>query len=250
MPNEQEQFLKDLKNDGQEQDPFAYLNDKPAEPVVEEKPADDKPATEIQPKNRREIRLMEKLQAEREAGIQLAAKLAALEEARNAKPDTSQNEIELIYGVDTPEAREASEILKNEILRAKQEAVQEALRAIEERENQANAAVKEAEEQLEGMIDDIEDTFNVDLTSPEADELRTNFYKLLERVSPKDRDGNILYYADHFAVWEDLQARLQTKADNTAKTLSSRSMTTGTPGASSNLANESLERALRENGII
>ncbi len=251
MSNEQEQFLKDITSEGADQDPFAYLNEQlPVEQPKEEGTPDEsaKPEGELEPRNRRERRLEARLQAERESGIQLAARLQALEEQRSTPAQASEavSSIERIYGVDSPEAREATEILKNELARVREEATQAALSALEERSSRETRAVKEAEQQLDGMLEEIEDEFDVDLDQ----QSRTDFFKLLERMSPKDRDGNIIQYADHMAVWEDYQTRMKRPADNTAKNLSARSMTSGSAAADTNLSNDVAERYLRENGII
>lgn len=254
MPNEQEQFLKDLETDALDQDPFAYLNGQ--EPPKEEPKEEEKPPEEdadLKPRNRRERRLEAKLQAERESGIELAARLQALTEAQQARTDTPSeylSNVERIYGTDSPEAREATELLKQALLSVKEEAKREALEAYEERTSAEAKAVVEAEAVLDDMVAEIEDEFDVDLSSKEAEAHRTNFYRLLEKMSPKDKEGNILYYADPIAVWEVYQERTAPKPDNTARTLASRSMTTGTSTQNSDLTKETTERYLRDQGII
>ncbi len=115
MPNEQEQFLKDLENDpSHSADPFDYLQTSPEEgaaPVEAPAPAEDEEGDVLSPKNRRERRLLARYQAERETAIELAARLAALEEAKaeRANADSAEDSlkaIERIYGTDSPEARE------------------------------------------------------------------------------------------------------------------------------------------------
>lgn len=249
MPSEQEQFLKDIQSEGANQDPFAYLNEQL--PVAEsEKPAEEsvEQTGDVEPRNRRERRLEARLQAEREAGIQLAARLQALEEQRTSSTPKSEavSNIERIYGVDSPEAREATEILKSELARVREEATQAALNALEERTSRETQAIREAEQQLDSMLEDIEDEFDVDMT-PQA---RTDFFKLLEKMSPKDKDGNIIQYADHLAVWEDYQLRTQKPVDNTAKNLAARAMTNGAAASDQNLVSSVAERYLREQGII
>jgi len=253
MPNEQEQFLKDLNNDTLEQDPFAYLS---GEEPKEEPKTDVQPPevdADLEPRNRRERRLQAKLQAERETGIELAARLQALTEAQQSRteaPEEYLKNIERIYGTESPETREATEILKQALLSVKEEAKREALAAYEEKSSAETKAVVEAEALLDEMVEEIEDEFNVDLTSKEAETHRTNFYRLLEKMSPKDKEGNILYYADPIAVWEVYQERTAPKADTTARTLASRSMTTGTSTQNSDLTKETTERYLKEHGII
>lgn len=254
MPNEQDQFLKDLEHDGLDQNPFAHLDE--TEVPVEQLKEEEQPPqgdADLKPRNRRERRLEAKLQAEREAGIELAARLQALTEsqqARNETPSEYLANVERIYGTDSPEAREATEILKQALLSVKEEAKREALEAYEERTSAETRAVVEAEAMLDDMIDEIEDEFDVDLSSKEAEVHRTNFYRLLEKMSPKDRNGDILYYADPLSVWEVYMERTAPKKDDTARQLASRSMTNGASSAPSDLSRETTERYLREQGII
>lgn len=254
MPNEQEQFLKDLEHDGLDQDPFSYLNGE--QPPEEKKEAPVEPPQEdadLKPRNRRERRLEARLQAEREAGIELAARLQALTESQSARNDTPSEylaNVERIYGTDSPEAREATEILKQALLSVKEEAKREALEAYEERTSEEARAVVEAEALLDDMLEEVEDTFDIDLSSREAEKDRVNFYRLMEKMSPKDRDGNILYYADPVAVWEVYQERTTRKPDTTARDLASRSMTNGASSGHSDLSKDTTERYLREQGII
>ncbi len=254
MPNEQEQFLKDLNTDEQNQDPFAHLQDDNGTdipPVDTNAPATDED-TDLKPRNRRERRLEARLQAERESGIQLAAQLAAERGVKReeTKPSDAFAAIDRIYGVDTPESREATDILKAALLDIKESAKLEAQAAYDEKASKDAQAVQEAERMLDSMVEEIEDEFDVDLTSKEGEQARADFFKLLERMSPKDKQGNILYYADHFSVWEDYKARTQKKTDTTAKDMSARSMANGAASTASNLANDTTERYLRENGII
>jgi hypothetical protein len=250
-----EDFLKQTGSEQDNQDdPFAYLNETPeqgtpAEAAPEEAPAED---DGLKPRNRRERRLEAKLQAERESSIELAARLNALEEARQVKTEGADylKAVERIYGTESPEAREATELLKTTLQSVKEAAKREALEVFEEKRVAETKAVSDAEAMLDTMVEEIEDEFDVDLTSPEAEKIRVGFYKALEKMSPKDRDGNILYYADHMSVWEDYQERLKPKVDTTARHLANRSMTQGSATTKTDLTTDTNERYLREHGII
>lgn len=252
--DEQKKFLEDIQHDGVETDPFALLNDTPVKDDSETK--DDSTATDddnLKPRNRRERRLEAKLKAERESGIHLAARLEAITEAQKVRVDDSVDylkSIERIYGTDTPESREATEILKQALLEVKETAKREAIEAYEGKADAERQAVKQAEETLDEMLEEIEDEFDVDLSSPSGEKARKDFFKLMEKMSPKDKNGDILYYADHISVWETYQEKLARKPDTTAKDLSVRSMTRGQGEGKANLVDTTNERFLRENGII
>lgn len=72
---------------------------------------------------------------------------------------------------------------------------------------------------------------------------------MLEKMSPKDDEGNVIHYADHNAVWDILQSKNQ-KPDTRAKDLSARSMVQSGASQETKLTSTALERQLREEGII
>lgn len=207
---------------------------------------------DLKPHNRRERRLQARLQAEREAGIQMAARLQALTEAKTERNSTTSDDylanVERIYGNDSPEAREATELLKTSLKRVEESAYTRAIEAMREERQREAQAVQEAEATLDRMVEDIEDEFDVDLSGNEK--ARTDFFKLLQKMSPKDRDGNIIAYADHAAVWEEYQERTKRPADNTAKNLAARSMATSSGANSTNATKDAEEQYLREIGIL
>lgn len=247
MPNEQEQFLKDIEQNVE--DPFAYLNETPQQ--VEETPKpkedeDDEEGDEFKPRNRRERRLAKQLQAEKESNIQLSTKLSEREAITKAtESEDYLKNIERIYGTESPEAREATEILKQALLTVKEAAKNEALNEYKSDRNKESEAQRRKAEELEELIEEVEDEYNIDLQSSAE---RKGFVKLLEKMSPKDRaTGEILHYADPIAVWETYQSR---KRENPAKNLASRSMVQSQSADKSNLQTDTLERQLKEYGII
>lgn len=241
--SEQEQFLKDTETkEGDD------LFDKP----LDDKVVDENPElAEESVKDRRHRRLEEKLQAEREANIAMATRLEVISEAKKTEETPSEylKSVERIYGTDTPEATAATELLKNALKGVKDEAREEALNTWREEQRQSSQDVAKEEKKLDSMVEDIEDDYNVDLTSPKSKELRSAFFKTLEKLSPKDAQGNVIHYADHRAVWEDLQSRISKRTENRAKNLSDRSMVHS--GASESKVGEDANlRFLKENGII
>lgn len=248
MPNETEQFLQDIDKE-QSKDAFDGLFTEevtPAEPSTQEDEPEEVP-DEV--KNRRHRRLESKLQKEREANIALAARLEALAEASRTKSTSDDDEalrgIERIYGTDTPEAAEATRLLKETLKGIEERAVNKALSTIQQQELERRAELQKEESALEDMIAEIEDTYSVVVTP----EVEKKFFKQLEKLSPKDQNGNIIQYADHHAVWEYL-ASTSTKAENPAKKISARSMTQSSSQTESKLQDDVHLRYLRENGLI
>lgn len=234
----QSEFLKDLEP--VETDPFAQ---EVAAEVVEPEKEDDEEAG-----NRRERRLQAKLQAERESSIALAAKLEVLTEAQKfsrAENVEVDETIARIYGTNTPEAAEATALLQKALLNVENRATAKALETFREEQRTAQAEVASQEKALETMVDEIEDQYRTTLDDP----TRKAFFTLLERMSPKDANGEVKEYADHNAVWEELQARRQVQP-NRARELAARSMTKTGASPAGTVEQGATERFLKEQGII
>lgn len=244
MPQEQKEFLKEFEPE-QKQDVFEQpLTPEAEKPVEEEAPEESKEEAT----NRRERRLQAKLQAERESSIALAARLEALTEAQKFSQATDPEfaeTVERIYGNATPEAAEATNLLKKALASVKETARDEAIEAFREEQRQAREAEQAELKNLDGMVEEIEDEYGVTLDKS----TQQAFFQRLEKLSPKDGDGNIIAYADHHAVWEDLQSRKA--APNTrAKDLASRGMVKTGATAAQGVGPDANEKWLRENGII
>lgn len=244
MPNEQEEFLKDLNPDTKA-DVLTQDLVPPTEVKTEEGETKE---TDEDKFNRRERRLQTKLQAERESSIALAARLEALTEAqkfRAEEPDEYLKSVERIYGTQTPEATEATELLKTALQGAEKRATERALAQFREEQQKERDAIAKEEKSLDTMIEEIEDETGTTLDA----QTKQGFFQLLEKLSPKDNDGNIIAYADHNAVWDELQARKKPQVSR-AKDLAARSMTATGSSPKTGVETESNERWLRENGII
>lgn len=243
MPETQSEFLKELE-------PSTAVDtlDAPLTPVTEEVKEESKEESEEDHFNRRERRLQAKLQAERESSIALAARLEALTEAqkfsRESAPEVDET-IARIYGTNTPEAAEATALLTKALARAEDRATEKALTRFKEEQAKERAAVDQENKTLDSMIEEIEDESRTTVDAP----TRKAFFSLLERLSPKDVNGEVKEYADHHAVWEELQARRQPQ-NTRAKDLASRSMVRTGASPSSSSGEDATQRFLRENGII
>ncbi len=242
MPNEQEQFLKDVEV------PLDVFNQPITPEKVEEEVKPEEDADEL--RNRRERRLNAKLQAERESSIQLAARLEALSEIKESQKENDADylkTVERIYGTDSPENSMATDLLKQALKSVEDSATEKAYARMKAEQEQTQQAVVNEEKVLDSMIEEIEDTYQADL---QDEKTRKGFFTLLEKMSPKDKNGNILQYADHNNVWELYQSQNTKKPDTQAKDLSSRSMVQSGASTQSQLTNDVQTRWLQENGLI
>lgn len=240
-----------------------FLEDLGVKPEVDvlEKPLMDESSPEeeaekegdMKLKNRRERRLDAKLQAERETNIALNSRLQTLSEVKTLRETTEEADylkrVERIYGNATPEAKEATELLKEALKgvheSAKREAMEESLNKFEADRLKETEAVKEEEKNLDSILDSLEEDYNVDMSDTAV---RTGFLTMLEKLSPKDKEGNIIEYADAKEVYELYEARRE--KSSRAKELASRSMTRSGASQESKLEDDASVRFLKENGII
>ena len=210
---------------------------------------DNDEGTGFKARNRREKRLLRQLEAERESNAFMAGKLEAVVGAKTDLDGEADylKSIERIYGTDTPEALLATDLLKKAIVGARDDAENRAYNRWLQEQQRATQAEKEASDELDGMIEEIEDTYNVELTPAQE----RSYFQLMEKMSPKDKQGNVIGYADPHAVWEIFKERTtkNTGTNDRAKQLANRSLT-GSTSADSNLKDDSTERFLRNSGII
>ena len=108
-------------------------------------------------------------------------------------------------------------------LHAKAEAIAE----LESRQNADVQADQEAEDELENAFENIEENFDVDITSnnPIAKKTRQEFVSFVEKIAPKDRNGDIVDYPDMVQAFETFsEIKRSTQQPNRAKDLASRGM--------------------------
>lgn len=249
-----EEFLGDIPVAGQQKQTEDVF-DKPLdgkEVIDPEKGGDTEPEPR---KNRHHRRLEAKYQAEREVNIGLAARLEAMSEAQKFIKDTNASNVDenliRLYGNDE-KGLLAAKITQDLLNKTKVEARQEALDAFTKQQEDAAQEVAAHRSELDEMLEEVEDEFNVDLTSdePTAIKARQGFYKMLEKVSPKNKEGVVTDYADPLATWEFYQQQNKSTDTNRAKDLGSRSMVKSGSSGDSNLEASAQERFLKEAGII
>lgn len=243
MASEQEEFLKQLGVENQEN-----VLEQPLTETTEESSDDE--LTEQKLKNRRERRLMDKLQTEREANIALNARLQTIAESKEIRAGSEEADylrrIEKIYGNATPEAKEATELLKEAFQGLRKDVKEEFSRELTAQETSEAEANRTEERNLDNILDEVEENHGIDMSN---DKERIGFLSLLERASPKDEEGYVMEYADPDTVAEVYLAN-KTKSSSRAKELASRSMTRSGASQESKLQDDATVRFLKENGIL
>lgn len=243
--SEQEKFLESVKEESIMDQPLS------PEPVkdegAKEVPVDDELG---EAKRRREKRLMEKLQAEREANIALNARLQTISQAQKFRSETEPADylkhVERIYGTNSPEAQEATRLLQDALKGVEDRATERALEKLREEQRQAQQEVAKSEEELDSYIEGLEERHNIVFTP----QMQQAYFSLMEKLSPKDASGNILSYADPDAVYDVFTERFQ-KPTNRAKDLASRGMTTSASSApEAKLQDDAAREFMRQAGII
>lgn len=132
-----------------------------------------------------------------------------------------------LIGNDTPEKQAMIGEYKSREQRLIDQAVENALGKISEAKQQEIEAERQADETLTNAIDSIEETYNIDLTSkdPVARKTRVDFMNFVEKIAPKNAQGEITEFPDMLSTFETFQEmRQSTKQPNRAKELASRGM--------------------------
>lgn len=206
-------------------------------------------------KNRHHRRLERRLSEADTLITALTERVKVLSETDKFKQDTGTLDEDLarIYGADTPQNAEATRILQGAFKRYSDKAKAEALEEFRSLQAQVAEERRKAESFVTSELESIEDDFDVDLTSdsPAARKRRAGLLELVEKLSPKDKDGNITDYADFGTAYEIYQSREQKRDATRKKAVVTRTMTkSGTSASTKTPQDEAAEKWLKENGII
>lgn len=219
--------------------------------VEGEQTAENKTPFNPEYENRAARRWRERAQAEKEQNIALAARLQALSEAEKFRQEMSGKSVDerllTLYG-DNENGRKAAQITQSLLEDAEKRAEERALNRIQEAQRQAESEVSENENFIEQELESLEERLGIDLT--EDPENRQAFLTLVEKYSPKDREGNIKEYADFDAVAEVFM-KTREKPNAINKDLSSRSMVrSGSSTTVGKAETQATENYLKNLGII
>lgn len=211
------------------EDPFAEQNVEPAAEREEDTVAKPLPFN----KDPKIQKYLEK--REREIEDRILSKVKDREPAPVSQE--TDDYYERLIGNDTPEKVAMIKEAKARDERMLQVAEERALGRLTQKEQEELIADQEAETELETAFDNIEENFGVDISSnnPIARKTRQEFVSFVERIAPKDRNGDIVDYPDMQSAWETFsEIKRSTSTPSRAKELASRGMTrsaetTGTP---------------------
>lgn len=193
-------------------------------PVVETG-SEEVPAKDDEPrKNRRHRRLEQQLAEEREARIRAEALAQGRAEGRPSTDAATDPRLVAMYGENTEAIRLHAELLNDFAAKAKEQALNEFRSSVAEEQAQQ----KKFESYIDRELESIEDEFDVDITSdsPAARKMRHELKDLVEKLSPKDEDGNLTGYADFKETFEVYQSRREKANAGTdrAKEIAARTM--------------------------
>lgn len=163
---------------------------------------------------------------------EIAKRLPEIQEVQTAPLYDTQDEDPLtevltrIVGNDTPEKLAAIRDFKTAMESRDDRVRQEALNEIQARSDSEKQAEIQAQEEVADALDDIEETFNIDLTKNVA--LRNGFLDFVGKISPKDRDGNIIAYPDFTESFRTFKEIHKNPSNDRAKELANKSISNNT----------------------
>lgn len=129
-----------------------------------------------------------------------------------------------LIGNDTPEKVAMVKEAKARDERMLEQAEERAFNRLSQREQEEVQAEKEAEQELDSAFESIEETYDVDLTSARSQKTRSEFLTFVEKIAPKNKDGEILDYPDMNSAWETFSEMRKPSEPSRAKQLASRGM--------------------------
>lgn len=136
-----------------------------------------------------------------------------------------------LVGNDTDEKKGVLKDLSNYFGELKGEARKEFLAELQQQQEAVIQADRKAVEELESSFEEIEETYNVDLSSNSATakKQRADFIEYIRKIAPKNEEGEVAAFPDLMGAFEDFQERSKRAPTNrAAKELAARGMTRST----------------------
>lgn len=229
--SEVQKFFDELPSESK-QGADIFKVEEPAKPAVEAE-AEGEPAKAPEPrKNRHHRRLEARVEvAERRAIEAEARERARAEFEATARTESVDERLLRLYG---PENLEAAKLHMDLLNDYSDRGYQKAVEEIETRNQKRISEEREFETYIDNELETLEDEYSVDLTSdaPAARKTRRELLELVQKLSPKDEQGELTAYADFgetFELYRSTQAR-PTPTTERAKEIAARSMETGGTG--------------------
>lgn len=136
-----------------------------------------------------------------------------------------------LVGNDTDEKVQVLKDLSNYFGTLKGEARQEFLDEMKQQQQQQTDADTKAQDELDTYFEEIEETYNVDLSSNSATakKMRSDFVEYVRKIAPKNDEGEVTGFPDLVASFEEFQDKgKRAPSNNRAKELASRGMARST----------------------
>lgn len=220
-----EDFLGNLEGDKENKNPF---EETPEDPFKQEVPEEKVEVVEEEkPLPFNKDPKIQKYLDKREKEIEERIKNSIQKDEKPATQQVDDDYYVRLIGNDTPEkvAMIKEAVARDE--RMLQQAEERAFNRLSQAEQEELQADQEAEEELDNAFDNIEETFDVDITSnnPLAQKTRQEFVSFVEKIAPKDRNGDIVDYPDMVQAYETFsELKKSTATPSRAKELASRGM--------------------------
>lgn len=230
MTNEVDEFLGDVKTE--EKDVFkSEVEDPLAQPPKEEEKGEEKPEEKDEEEKlpfHKDPKVQRYIDKEIERRMPKTEVQTFIEDTKKDDDDPLLDVLTRVIGNDTPEKISAIKDFKRALDSRDKRVRDEALREIDNRVSEEKEAELQATNELIEGFENIEDTFNVDLTSnkPTAVSMRKEFVDFIQRIAPKDEDGQVTEFPDleeTFKLFQDIKKGVPT-APNRAKDLAARSV--------------------------
>lgn len=230
MPKEIDEFLGDLNNT--EENPFEPakaedLTEFNEPQVAKEEVKEEKPIPYH--KNPEFKELKQQLKELKEQNSKLTELEKFVKDNNRESTDDVTDVFTRVIGNDTPEKIQAVKDIKRVLSSVKDEAREEALEYFRSQEKAQKQAELEAEQALNESFESIEESYGVDITSnsPLAKKTRNDFISFVQRIAPKDGNGNISEYPDliqTFDIFQETRKSVQAPSNSRAKEIASRSI--------------------------
>ena len=253
MSNEVEDFLNTVKGEVKD-DPFKPESKDPFENISskEEVKADDKGEKEEDEKpipfhkDPKILKFIEK-EVSKKLAEQAPSEEQRFKEEIGDKEDEITSVLTRIIGNDTPEKLSAINDFKKVLLAREDKGAEKALKYFQEQQEQEEQVYKEAENEVEQGFENIEEQFGIDLDSPQSSKTRNDFIDFVQRISPKDSEGNIVEYPDFvetFSVFQDINKKTVSNSRN--KELASKSISRSTDASNAPVSGDKSWKAVEK----
>lgn len=246
---ETEKFFEGLPSNDQK---IETMFETPATVPVEK--TEEKKEEGEEPNNRQVRRMTEKLERERESAIALNDRIKQLaeenEKYKSSLATGADDRLTQIFGDDTPEKVALAKLFSDVLKDTKSDAKREALEEFQSMNKREQEEVELESKTIDSNLEALEDTYGVDLTSETASakKLRNGFIDMIEKLSPKDANGDITEYADFNTTFQIYQSMNKPEASRN-KELSAATMQASKTTDSSKDSDAAMEKFLNENGI-